>query len=106
MDRLVGWFFCIVKKCHIWCALTLYFLHIVSRFSRNVSSLGWSISIAGPLLSSTVHLSLYSRDPMLKGLFLLDVSICVHTYWGNNSQHPQSPLQLEGMNRIGCCLVL
>jgi hypothetical protein len=54
-------------------------LHIVSRFAGNVTSLGWSISIAGPLLSSSVHVSLYSRDPMLKGsVFTRCLHMCPH----------------------------
>jgi hypothetical protein len=43
------------------------FLHSFLWLAGDASCLGWSTSITGPILSNTVHMSLYNRLLVLKG---------------------------------------
>lgn len=106
---LLGGFFALLK-CAAFC-MSLPFVFCILSLGLPEMSAPWGgpSALLFPFWAALYMCLCTVESQCLRGLFLLDVSIvsiCVHTYWGNNSQHPQSHFLLEGINRTGCCLVV
>lgn len=89
---------------HFWQVCTFYFLHSLSRFAGDTSNWSSLPALLAPCWALLFR-GVETKSLHLKGLSLFAFSICIHIYSGNNSYHLQSPLQVEGLNTIGCLLV-